>query len=109
MPLLRGLFSLLLSPGKSLFVYSPLLLLALPGTLLLLRRRGCEAILLLALAAGNVALFACWYDWGVGVSWGPRFLVPLVPLLLVVQMPWLEEHVVARAAGGVPASSCWRC
>jgi hypothetical protein len=82
-PLLKGLYGLLLSPGAGLFVYVPLAALALVGFPNLWRLRRAEAILIVALVAPRLLLYAQWADWQGGATWGPRFLLPVVPLLLI--------------------------
>jgi 4-amino-4-deoxy-L-arabinose transferase-like glycosyltransferase len=83
-PLPTGLNGLLLSPGKSLFVYNPFLLLAIPGAVALWRRDRAATALLVVLLAARVLVYARWSDWAGGVSWGPRFLMPAVgPLALL--------------------------
>ncbi|MBL8153189.1 MAG: hypothetical protein JNM70_03320 [Anaerolineae bacterium] len=89
-PLLTGLFGLTISPFRGLFWYSPALLLALPGGLMLRRRDGRLAALLLALCGVQLILFALWSSWEGGVVWGPRFLLPIVPLLALLLAPLIE-------------------
>lgn len=99
--LLRGLQGLLLSPGASVFVYSPLLLL-LPFTLKdFLRQRRAEGVALLALSASFVALAATFTFWhGLWSAPGPRYLFVLTPLLLLPLAPWLDG---ARRSGWLAA------
>lgn len=85
-----GLYKLLLSPLRGLFAYSPLLLLSIPGLIGLWRRRRAEAALILGTVGVTLLLFAAWSS-GEGLSWGSRFLVPLVPLLCVPLAPVLER------------------
>jgi hypothetical protein len=87
---LAGLAGLLLSPGRGLFVYSPVLVLAVAGLALGWRQRRP---LFPALATG-AALFviACslrtvW--WG-GFCYGPRMLADLLPILCFGLVPVLE-------------------
>jgi hypothetical protein len=81
--LLEGLYGLLLSPGKSVFLYVPLLL-ALPWAALPFARRfRPEAVLIGCLAAITLAQSALWWIWWAGWGWGPRFLVPLMPFLVL--------------------------
>ncbi|MCX7792264.1 MAG: hypothetical protein N2378_16645, partial [Chloroflexaceae bacterium] len=97
-PLLEGLYGLLFSPGKSVFLYAPALLLALPGGLILWRR-GARAPVVLAggLFLSHLLLYACWGEWHGGGVWGPRFLLPVVAPLL------------ALAAGiGTTGATRWR-
>ncbi len=82
-PLWQGIAGLLFSPGRSVFVYAPPLVLSL---ILWPRfRRVCPALAdLLALAWGSALIFyGAWWAWHGGWSWGPRFLVPLIPLSML--------------------------
>ncbi len=72
-----GLYGLLVSSDKSFFVYSPVLLLALPGLAAGLKRGArAEVFCVSGIFILNVLLYANWYEWGGGHCWGPRFLVP---------------------------------
>lgn len=84
-PLAEGLYGLLLSPGKSVLLFAPPLLLALPGGLALWRR-GERGVVLLAvgLFLSHLLLYARWGEWQGGGVWGPRFLLPVVAPLLVL-------------------------
>lgn len=90
-PLSRGLGGLLLSPGKSLFLYSPLLLAALFGIPGFLRRDRATAFLSLGIAALYLLLHARWFMWWGGWGWGPRFLVPVLPFLSLFLAPVVER------------------
>lgn len=85
-PLLEGLFGLLLSPGKSLFLYAPVILLA-PLGLWLMARRGNLAgrvavALILAQTAASLIFNALWWAWTGNFAWGPRLIMPVLPLLI---------------------------
>ncbi|MHB9092844.1 MAG: ArnT family glycosyltransferase, partial [Chloroflexota bacterium] len=75
-PIYEGLAGLLFSPGKSAFIYFPLLLLLFFWTPVFLRRRRAEGLFFLALVVGHVLLYATWWIWWGGWNWGVRFLVP---------------------------------
>jgi hypothetical protein len=75
-----GLYGLLLSPGKGVFLYAPILLLAFVYAGAMWRRGRAEVVLVLGITLGYLALYCRWYDWMGGLAWGPRFLVPLIPL-----------------------------
>ncbi|MCB0208754.1 MAG: hypothetical protein KDJ52_05475 [Anaerolineae bacterium] len=93
-----GLYKLLFSPLRGLFVYSPILLLCLPGWWLLRKRHPAESWLLAGLIAVTVGLFAAWSS-GEGLSWGSRFLVPIVPLFALCLAPIIEHVTGSRVAG----------
>ncbi|KAB2960950.1 MAG: hypothetical protein F9K18_10925, partial [Thermoanaerobaculia bacterium] len=82
-PLGLGLAGLLVSPGKGLIWYAPPLLLALFGLRALGRRRPEVVALLLAMSVGPLLLSSAYYQWHGGGAWGPRLLVPLLPLWLL--------------------------
>jgi hypothetical protein len=87
--LILGLYKLLFSPLRGFFVYSPVLLLGVPGWFLLRRRFPAESFLLLGLVGVTVLLFSAWSS-GEGLSWGSRFLVPVVPFFAVCLGPVIE-------------------
>jgi len=89
--LMEGLYGLLISPGKGLLEYAPPLLLAPLGIAAGWARRRPEILLLSTLflfdliAHANVLI-----RWLGGWSWGPRFLVPTLPLALLLLAPLLR-------------------
>ncbi len=88
-PFLTGLAGLLFSPGKSLFLYSPILILSVAAFPAFLRRHRVEALLVVGVLAAHLGLYASWFVWHGGHCWGPRFLVPTLPLLALVLAPAL--------------------
>lgn len=82
-PLLVGLYGQLLSSGKSVFLYAPLGLAALWGFAGLARHHRAEAWLSGAIVAANVVFHAKFASWAGEGSWGPRYLVPFLPFLLL--------------------------
>src|SRR5262249_8951467 len=82
-----------ISPGRSLWLYSPILLLAVVGALRLLKAGhwplviGPSLLILLFSVSYGATQTANW--WG-GIGWGPRYLVPLIPVLMLWIFPALE-------------------
>lgn len=97
MPLLTGMAGLLVSPGKGLFWYMPVTLIAVAGALMALirpRRTGivrADALLLLAVIAAPILLYALWYDWPGGRAWGPRMIAWVAPAIVLLALPVLAE------------------
>jgi hypothetical protein len=85
-----GLYKLLFSPLRGLFIYSPILLLSLPGWWYLRRTSAAEAWLFAGLIGVTTALFSAWSS-GEGLSWGSRFLVPVVPFCVICLAPLVER------------------
>ena len=98
----EGLLGLLVSPGRGLLFYAPVLLLLIPALPVLWRARRAEAAFILVLAATQTLLYARWHVWFGGWCWGPRFLAPLMPFLALALGPWLEEP------GGAAPAPGWR-
>ena len=86
-----GLDGLLFSPTRGLFVFSPFLLFLI-FTWKHLPSDRAERGLTLAMIAGVIAQILLYskIDWRGGISWGPRFLTDLLPLLF-----WMLAPVVA--------------
>lgn len=78
-----GALALLVGPGRSVFLFSPPLLAALFGVREWLRRMPVLAWCVLGIAASRWLVVAMRSDWWGGWSIGPRYLVPVVPLILV--------------------------
>jgi hypothetical protein len=82
-PIYEGAAGLLFSPGKSVFLYAPPLILSVLYFPSFYRRepRLAQTLLLMALIA--VPFYSLWWAWHGGWSWGPRFLLPLIPLWIL--------------------------
>lgn len=79
-----GAYGLLFSPGRGLFIYSPLLLLLFWGLRPAWRRLPHRYFWLIAALCLSYWLFyGSWFAWGGAWGWGPRFLLPILPLLMV--------------------------
>lgn len=98
-----GIGGFLVSPGKSLFLHSPVVVLALAAPWLA-RRRRADMVLPLLLTTAFVAVYALvrGETWFGGTNWGPRYMVPLTPFLMVGVAPAIE-----RAFRG-PRRRLWR-
>lgn len=79
----RGLVGLLLTPGKSLLLFAPPLLLALARAPALWRAHRGAALAALGSGATALLFFASYFYWEGGYAFGPRHLLPVVPLLLL--------------------------
>jgi hypothetical protein len=71
---------LMVSLDKGLFVFCPILILGLLGWKDFFNRHRAEASLCVALIVENLLWSASWWSWVGGWSWGPRLLVPTIPL-----------------------------
>ncbi len=121
-PSLTVLGAITISPYRGLFYLSPVLLLAAFGVVAMLRARDYA---LLALILANVAVFfgfnVTFNGWEGGFGIGPRYLVPIVPLLgMLIVRGWpsirvwlfalllavsLANNIAATAVDPTPSAS----
>jgi len=105
--------------------FAPVLILAAMGWVTLVRRGGGEAWALAGGAALYYLLFSCWTTWHGGYCFGPRYLLPIIPLLMVgfvhvpelvrARGPWVIGGAVAigllsvqiNALGAIPYWRYW--
>jgi 4-amino-4-deoxy-L-arabinose transferase-like glycosyltransferase len=91
-PIVVGVFGLWLSAGKGLLFYNPIVWLGLIGLLSLWRRdRALAALIGLNLLIPTI-FFARYDLWTGGWNWGPRYLLPLLPLLVLTAGHWVHAH-----------------
>ncbi len=83
-PLVDGLLRLTVYPNKGLLWYAPLALLAPAGLAVLWKRDRLLAAALPVAAVTLLVLVARWFAWDGQAGWGPRLLVPLLPILVVL-------------------------
>jgi hypothetical protein len=110
-PTWEALYGITFSPYRGLFFLSPVLLLAFPGLVLLWRKPGERrtAVLLGAVIAGFFLYVASYLYWSGGSAIGPRFLVPLVPFLMLpvacAFARWFDRPAGRWVLGGLVAVS----
>jgi len=102
----RGLMVLLLSPGKSIVLWAPVLLIAAARAGRFWRQEPGAALGVAFSAMVGLLLFAAYLFPEGGYAHGPRNLVPIVPLLLLPaggadSGRWSSAAVAACAAVGV--------
>jgi hypothetical protein len=91
----RGLLVLLVSPGKSLLLWAPALILSAIGIRRFWRMQPSVAAGVVVAAASGLIFFAAYLFPEGGYSHGPRNLVPILPLLMLpaaaagLQRRWL--------------------
>lgn len=95
-PIGIGFAALLISPWRGLFFYNPVLLLSLPGWLRLRREQPRLAWISLSLSLTITLSFASWWSWHGGIGWGPRFLIPALPLFSLCLAPLIKSAKTQR-------------
>ena len=85
---LSGVAGLLVSPTRGLLVFTPFLLFGPVGLIQRLRAPQSRGIALaLSIAAVIQILVYSQTDWRAGVSWGPRYLTDILPVLVWLLAP----------------------
>jgi hypothetical protein len=103
-PLDESLYGFLFSPGESIFLFSPLLLLAPWYFRGFARRYRAETAAILGMALTYLIFYSKAYLWHGQWTFGPRYLVAMVPLLLLPLGTWLSTlRPVAWLGVGVAA------
>lgn len=79
----RGLYGLLLSPGKGVLLYAPAVIVGAIGWRAFHRERPFTARVLAVAAITRILFLAARSDWHAGFCLGPRYLVMLLPFLVL--------------------------
>ena len=95
-PLLVGLYGLLLSAGKGLAWFAPVTVLAPAGFAAWWRSDRWTAAAAAAGVGVTVLLYAGFEHWAGDGSWGPRYLVPLLPVLVAAVAARLARRAEPR-------------
>ena len=85
--MMRAFLGITISPYKGLFWYSPVLLLGLIGVVPFTRRHRWEGVSFLLLIAVHLLGYSRYNYWSAGVAWGMRYLLPIVPFLVLLAAP----------------------
>jgi len=102
-PQLTRLWGLTFSEYRGLFFGSPVLLFAIAGLVLMVRQRRfrAEAIAIGAIALLFLLLNASFNGWHGGAAYGPRYLLPVIPLLGIAMMLVADRFRLLWILGGV--------
>ena len=90
-PLFSGLYGLLFTPGRSLFLYAPITLAAVSGIWRVWRDDRRAAVLLGGPPLFLLIFIAKMHQWDGGESYGPRYLVPALPFLITAAFAGLSQ------------------
>jgi hypothetical protein len=113
-PLVSGFTGQVWSLGKGVIWYAPIVLLSVVGAVLLVRRRTPEVLLLVGVALANTLFYARVPFWPGDNSWGPRYTLIILPVVVplaigVLHWSWgrraiLVAGVVGFVLAGLPGT-----
>ena len=95
----QGLRGEILDARRGLLPTAPVLLLAIPGFLLLLRRRPGDALFLLGVSGFLIVLLAAYRDWNQS-HYGNRFLMPVIACAAPATALAIEFLLAGRVVSG---------
>ena len=95
-PFLLGLFGLTFSPYGGLFWFNPVLWLGIPGALMMRWSNRPLLMIVLVVSAAQLLTYASWWSWHGGIVWGPRFIIPITPLLVLLLLPIIDRIPLHR-------------
>jgi len=95
-PFHEGVLGALFTPEKSIFLFDPLLVLALVLLALLWKRLGAEvrayAVTSLLLLLGYISLYARYTYWAGDHAWGDRYVSSAAEMVALIAVPLLVCH-----------------
>jgi len=98
-PFHEGFFGALFRPEKSIFLFDPLLILALILILWLRRRLGVEvrayALTSIFLLLGYISFYARYTYWAGDFAWGDRYVSTAVEMVALLSVPLLMSYRVS--------------
>lgn len=98
-----GVLGLALSPARGFVWYNPPAFLALVSWPRFHSARRSLSNTVLALIAAHLLVFGAWWQWWGGYGWGPRFLLPLAPVVVLASLPVVERGSRALVAAALLA------
>jgi hypothetical protein len=89
----------LISPSRGLLVFSPIVLVAIAGAVIALKRKTTTPFEILCAVAVPcyviaIALFPVWWA---GTSFGPRFMTETLPFIFVLSLPFVNWIIAGRS------------
>lgn len=102
-PIALGLIGILLSAGKSVFLFAPPLILGFLGWKSFSKRpdRLRDALFFLAVFVVELLEYSRWWDWSSDDAWGVRFMIPGVVLMCIPAVEFCGKRRLFLAVGTV--------
>ena len=88
-----NLLALLFSPGVGLFVFVPITLLSFTSFLDFYKKEKTHCIIFIIIISSFLIYYSQLEFWHGLVSWGPRYLLPVMPFLLLPLAASIEKRI----------------
>lgn len=88
----EGFTGLIISPGRGVLLYAPWTILGLAGVSVAIRRDPAFAVLCGGCFLSLWLIYSPWAQWDGGWVYGPRFLLPALPLLWISGAVFVSSH-----------------
>ncbi|NUM80004.1 hypothetical protein HUU42_04290 [bacterium] len=95
-PLWVGVYGLLFSSGKSFFLYAPVTVLTFVSFRNFAKEHRIEACVFVSIFLIMLIVHAKFFSWAGDGSWGPRYLIPLLPFCVVIAGKRLQNSLEQR-------------
>lgn len=89
-PLYEGLFGLFMSPGKGLLWYAPVCIVVLFGLRTSYLRNRRYALTIMSMLVAHAAVYARFDIWSGENAYGPRYLIPILPVIIALLAPVVD-------------------
>jgi hypothetical protein len=90
-PLPEGIFGLFLSPGKGLLWFAPICITALFAFRLSFNAQRRYAVTVGLIVVAHIAVYARFAVWSGEAAFGPRYMLPLLPMLIATLAPVIDS------------------
>ena len=87
-----GLYGLLLSSGRGVVIYSPLVLLFFPAIKHFWQEHKQQALLCILIILSYVLFYSKWESWAGGWTWGPRHIYQIHAFLIIPVLALLKQQ-----------------
>ena len=102
-PFVKGFLGPLISPEKSIFLFDPLIILAIVIVVLLWKRFNSSVKAYIASASllllAYIGFYARYYEWSGNFAWGDRYVSSVVQMVAFISVPLLLKFREPRGRG----------
>jgi len=95
-PIYAGLTGLLFSPGKSVFLYNPILIITIYSAMSFWQSYRRLAMIVFLVVVSTLLFHSKYTFWAGDLAWGPRYLASIMGLWVLVLIPVFQQRRFPR-------------